>query len=464
MEIPIEECEFDPGSAVDPAGRIFRSKGRIFRGIYGPHENVALSVLSAAQMNHWFDAGLIPTWKAGFSLPDFPLVLEHKTIPFMTIRSEWPAEGLKDAALCYLRVASTIAEAGYCLKDAHPWNVLFERTTPYFIDWGSIRPLSELNLDFWYFQFRKYFLMPLCLFSLKQGRLARALLHEHIIGVGNCIIDLPFTYPFPERPYRIWEKRSLLSPSRFFNELADYVSGLSLPPIDGEWVNYEQPRFQTIENPEVIRQKDRIVQRLIVEDPYATVLDIGCNYGLHSEIAASLGKQVVAVDAEEQCINDLFLRTKKAGRDILVLFMDFLWPNGDSGIVNSIPSAHRRLACDTTLSMALVHHLVFKQYVNFDSIAYNISNFTRKKAIVEFVPADDEHVSKWSPERFPWYTLENFIKAMLKYFRSYSVTSSDPPPRKIVIFESRSDSQGRRQSGGRIAPQIRHLAKLWPGH
>ena len=437
--VQMEKCEFDPGSAIDPIGRIFRKEDRIFRGIYGAYKNSELNALSAAQTNHWFDEGLIPTWEADFTLPDFPLVLEHKRIPFMTVRSEWSAEGLKEAALCYLRVAVTIAEAGYCLKDAHPWNVLFEKTTPYVIDWGSIRPLSEFNMYSWYFEFRKYFLMPLYLFSLKQVKLARVLLREHTIGVGNYIIDLAFTHRFPERPYKIWQNRALMSPSRFFKELSDYVSTLSFPTIDGEWVNYEQSRFQTIEDAQTIRQKDRIVQRLMAEDPYATVLDMGCNYGLHSEISASLGKQVVAVDVEEQCINDLFLRTKKTGRDILVLYMDFLWPNGDSGIVNSIPPAHQRLACDTTLAMALVHHLVFKQYVHFDSIAYNISNFTRKKAIVEFVPADDEHVSKWSPKRFPWYNLENCIGAMLKYFRSHSVIPSEPAPRKIVIFEGRSE-------------------------
>jgi hypothetical protein len=189
--------------------------------------------------------------------------------------------------------------------------------------------------------------------------------------------------------------------------------------------------------PEAIREKDRIVHRLIAETSYATLMDIGCNYGLHSEMSASLGRQVVALDAEEQCINELFLRIKKTGRDILVLFTDFLWPMGESGMVNSIPSVHQRLACDTTLSMALVHHLVFKHHIHFDSIAFNISKFTRTKAIVEFVPADDEHVSRWSPERFPWYTLDHFIKSMLKYFRRYSVLSSQPAPRRIVIFEEK---------------------------
>jgi hypothetical protein len=215
MEIRFEECEFDPSSAIDPVGRVFKYNGRIFRGIYAPHTDLAIQVLSEAQANRWFDQGLIPTWKTDFLLPDFPFILEHKRIPFVTIRSEWPGEGLREAVL---------AEAGYCLKDAHPWNVLFDKTTPYVIDWGSIRPISELNLDFWYLQFRKYFLIPLCLFSLGQPKLARTLLREHIIGVGNYIIDLPFTISFPEHPYQIFRNRSSSSPSRGFDALGEYVS------------------------------------------------------------------------------------------------------------------------------------------------------------------------------------------------------------------------------------------------
>jgi hypothetical protein len=437
MGIPFEECEFDPSSAIDPVGRVFKYDGRIFRGIYAPHTDVAMKVLSEAQRSRWFEQGLIPTWRADFTLRDFPLILEHKRIPFVTIRSEWPEEGLREAALCYLRVAAVLATAGYCVKDAHPWNVLFDKTTPYVIDWGSLRPISELNLDFWYLQFRKYFLIPLYLFSLGQAKLARSLLREHILGVGNFIIDLPVTISIPERPYQIFRDAASSGPSRFFAALGEYISTLSFPPIDGEWVNYEQPRFEGLASSEAIREKDRIVRRLIVETAYTTMMDIGCNYGLHSEISASLGKQVVALDAEEQCINDLFLRTRKTGGDILVLYTDFLWPMGESGLVNSIPSVHQRLACDTTLAMALVHHLVFKHHIHFDSIAFNISKFSRKKAIVEFVPADDEHVSRWSPEQFPWYTLDEFIKSMLKYFRRYSVISSQPAPRRIVIFEEK---------------------------
>lgn len=78
-----------------------------------------------------------------------------------------------------------------------------------------------------------------------------------------------------------------------------------------------------------------------------------------------------------------------------------------------------------------------KMFYSNDSIAYNICHYTRKRAIVEFVPTEDEHVFKWSPDRFPWYNLENFIRAMLKYFRRHSVTPSEQATRKIVIFEDK---------------------------
>ena len=76
--IEMEKYEFDAGSAIDPIGRIFKKEDRIFRGVYGDYKNVVLNALSAAQTNHWFDVGLIPTWEADFTLPDFPLVLEHE--------------------------------------------------------------------------------------------------------------------------------------------------------------------------------------------------------------------------------------------------------------------------------------------------------------------------------------------------------------------------------------------------
>jgi len=434
-----EECEFEASSMVDAIGRVFSYQGRIFRGIYPKFCDFVLETLRLADQKKWFDSGLIFTQRTDYKFPDLPLILEHSRVPFVTLRSEWSAEGLREAALCYVRLAARLAESDLCLKDAHPWNILFNGPTPYMIDWGSIRPIFELDWNFWYSEFRKYFLAPLYLFSIDQPGFARALLREHKVGVGNSILDLPFTSRLPEQPYLIFEHRAGLPPCNVFEELAQYISELSLPPVDGQWVKYEQPRFSDVASSP--RMKESIVEGLVRSGSCRTVLDFGCNFGLHSQICAALGKRVVAADIEETCLSDFFLRVKQQKDDILVLYLDFLWPIGESGMMNSIPAVHRRLACDTVLALALVHHLVFKHHVRFESIARQISRFANSRAIIEFVPSHDQHVSQWEPERFPWYTLENFMAAMLKYFRRFEVIPGDPEPRRVLVFEDkRSDT------------------------
>jgi len=427
-----KDCEFS-GSAVDPVGRVFNYNSRIFRGIFSEYVEFTIEALSLANKNNWFENGLIPTWKADIKLPGFPLILEHKKIPVVTVRYEWPAEALRSATLCLLELNLKMLEDGYCLKDAHPWNILFDGTSPYFIDWGSICKIQELSEKVWYSEIRSTFLTPLYLFSINQGELCRALLREHKVGVGNFLINQQSQIPIPEIPisFTVFEKcehfKSLI------NELIKYVLELKIPKTSGEWVNYDQPRFLTTSH-EGLREKDKIVLNIISKDQNKTLLDLGCNYGLHSEYSASLGKRVIACDIEEACIDDLYLRTKSTKVDILVAYLDFLWPNGSSGIVNYLPSAQERLSCDTVLAMAVLHHFCLRQNLGFEAFAFGMSKLSKKKSIVEFIPKEDSHVALWPLDNKSWYTFDNFLAAMLRYFKNYQIVDSSPTPRKIVIF------------------------------
>jgi hypothetical protein len=431
-EIPKSECEFV--ASVDLVGRVFRFEGRVLRGIYPQYVEHIQHILSMAEEHRWFEHGLIPTWKTGYQVEGFPLVLEHRRIPFVTYRAEWPGETLRHAALTYLGLCEALSEVGFCLTDSHPWNVLIESTTPHVVDWGSIRPANELNWHAWYTELRQYFLIPLYLFCVGESRLARAALREHKIGVGLELMERPVFQTLPEEPRRIIQNQAQLSPAGVFRGLADWVAGLALPRVEGEWVGYEQPPFRGLADLENVRLKDRLVHDLMASDAATTVLDVGCNYGLHSQMCAALGKRVVSLDIEETCLNTLYLRAKGTGQDILPLHVDFLWPLPASGLMNTFPSARERLACDTVLAMALVHHLVFKHFLSFEAIASSIAGFSRSRAIVEFVPAEDVHVAQWSPERIPWYRLDNFVDAMRCHFRGVETVASEPSPRQILVF------------------------------
>lgn len=431
----LDLIRFEPGSVVDPVGRVFHFDGRIFRAISPGHLQFVEQTLKLASELNWSDAGLIPTWRSLHTLPGYPCVIEHQRVPFVTLRGEWSGEGLRNAALCILKASAKLLQSDLCLKDAHPWNVLFDGVKPYFVDWGSIRPIAELDWKFWYRQFRQYLLAPLYAFSIGEHRIGRAMLREHKVGVGNEIIDLPRFVDLPDVPNHIASIVNTTPSAITFELLIDYVTRLNIPHTNGEWTTYAQPQLPAYADFDSLREKDRIVHRILIDDSGKSLIDIGTNNGLHSEIAASLGKKVLACDIEETCLNFLYTRIQNRRSDILPLYHDFLWPIGSSGILNTIPGAEDRLSCDTALVMAVTHHLAFKQNVSFDAMARGLSALAHRRAIVEFVPAEDEHVALWSPERLPWYTLDNFIVAMRQYFKNHAVIASEPSPRCVIVFE-----------------------------
>src|SRR5688572_112004 len=157
----LEDCSFEPSSLVDPVGRVFHREGRVFRAIRAPHGRFVIDLIGQAERQGWFELGLVPSWISGATVPGFEAVVEHQRVPFMTLRGEWSAEGLRAAGLCILKLQAELLRHGLCLKDSHPWNVLFDGPRPYFVDWGSIRPASELHWGFWYKQLRQFVIAPL---------------------------------------------------------------------------------------------------------------------------------------------------------------------------------------------------------------------------------------------------------------------------------------------------------------
>ena len=437
-----QDCRFETSSGVDPVGRLFSYKNALYRGIAASFTEFVLSTLAIAEERRWFDLGLVYTWPTSYSLPQFPLVIGHRRVPFVTVRGEWPAEALRQATLCFLKLASELDECGLCFKDAHTWNILFEGTRPIFVDWGSIRPKKELNWEFWFFQFRKYFLMPLFLFSLGQDRLARALVREHSVGVGNELIDHRWTSPIPFKAFRIYRRHRRESSRWAYDKLAKYVAALRFPhPDQSDWAHHEQLTLPNESASDNLRRKELLIHRLLEDDPATTVLDLGCNYGRYSEMATRLKKTVLAVDTKEICLDALYLRARQQAQDILPLYIDILWPIGESGYMLGLPSALERLRCDTVLALDLVHHLSFKFGLNFETLGRTMSRLARIKAIVEFVPVEDIRMAQWSPEHLPWYRLDYFLDAMSKYFDSVTVINSEPSPRVLVVLEGPRSSR-----------------------
>jgi hypothetical protein len=107
------------------------------------------------------------------------------------------------------------------------------------------------------------------------------------------------------------------------------------------------------------------------------------------------------------------------------------------GYYASYIPAHNRLNCDFTICLAVVHHICYFGNGTFDDFAERLNRFTNKILIVEFVPYDDVHLTgkKYKGKDRSWYTLENFIKAIKKWFPGdYEIFESTPSPRILIKF------------------------------
>ena len=109
--------------------------------------------------------------------------------------------------------------------------------------------------------------------------------------------------------------------------------------------------------------------------------------------AARLGSSVVYFGTDQKTVSELYRSARSEGLNILPLVMDFIKPTPSIGYSSHYTlAATERIKCDMVLALSITEHLVFDRYLSFDLIAEGLSSFSKRWAVVEFVPP--EHLSE----------------------------------------------------------------------
>jgi SAM-dependent methyltransferase len=441
-KIPFNEITFEPASMIDGAGRVFRWNSHLYRAIRYEYAAFYLELFDKKNIQTLFSKGLVTTNIAPLSLDGYAFVLEHDYVPFTSYCAEWSSEMLKAAALLVCDLSIELYAKGLTFKDAHPWNILFDGGRPIFVDWGSIGPTQEQPR--WpYQEFRERFLYPLYLMCFGQYRFARMFMLDVVNRPKQGDV---FRLLLRKIPFRTWiqyllnDRRCMQACFRinvdFFQSLRRMLESIPMTVEKTEWSEYDGPYGKYSYEPSKDWSARMLnVYRVLKTLRPKTVLDIGCNKGWFSELAALEGAQVIAIDIDEPSINSLYHRVRLKRLPILPLVMDICAQTPPHGVNHSYPQAETRLQSEMVLALALTHHLVFKRGLTFESIAKQLAAFTKKWLIVEFIPAEDEHVTKWMNERFSWYHLEGFARALRVFFKRIEVLDSSPLPRLLLLCE-----------------------------
>ena len=466
MELPLSEIQTHESSYVDPNGFVFLYGDKIYRGLRTQNADFYRSLFEQGVVRDLVRyQNLVESEPTVHSIPEAgcPFVIEHRKIEPLTYCVEWTPSMLKDAALSLLELNIVLQEKDCVLQDAYPWNILFEATRPIHVDFTSIVPVNGQHL-LWpaYQQFLNFFIHPLKLASMGKGGLARFLLQDYIHGVSLDDVHFhmslryklrhPLSYSLNQamrwmnqkaQKQKSWKVRlqsKLAKPHsngpgrdmrvRFLKGLLKKTEAIQIPsPLDN-WVGYYEDCEDAAQ-----KKKMAVLDSLLGAIQPKTVLDLGCNRGRYSLLAARKGARVISMDASESCVEALYHTAREGDYAITPVVGNALNPTPAFGfLARQFPSMISRFKSEVVLCLALMHHLHINGRQSMDRIARLMDALSERAVIFEYVDPEDDNVSLLDHGRSIDYNLQSVSEALSHFFK-LTVFDSDRETRKIILCE-----------------------------
>lgn len=400
--------------AVDRAGELMASE---VRQRYEEEDRfVGTEKLSVEEARRALDGASLP---GSLQASDVEAALEHERIPFPNYPHEWPPTMLHAAGELTIELAQDLADEGRGLKDATPLNVMFDGTTPCFIDFLSLEERHPRDPT-WLAsaQFQRTFLIPLLLYERLGLQPAELLLarrdgvppdeaYEMLAPIRRLLppdlrlVTLPTWFGAdeletgtdlyepdleddPDKAAFIYE-RTLAKEAKRLAKLAP-----DRAPGESHWETYLDTCAY---DEDQLAAKKAFVRSSVAGIEPDWVLDAGCNTGAFSEIAADEGASVVAVDADPAVVDRTYARARSKDLDVLPLLVDLSRPTPATGWANEetpsfLDRARDRFDC--VLMLALVHHLHVTEQVPLARIVELAAHLTRDALVVEYVGPEDD--------------------------------------------------------------------------
>ncbi|MCM0083729.1 class I SAM-dependent methyltransferase [Geomonas sp. Red32] len=393
------------------------------------------------------------------------LILAHESIPFPSFPAEWCGEMLKAAALLTLEMAERGLARGVGLKDATPYNVLFKGSRPVFVDVLSFEKRDPLD-PVWLAQgqFMRTFLLPLLaashlglplstLFLVRRDGMEPEQLYR-MLGPLDRIRPRflsPVSLPVWLSGRAEREAASVYRPRRSKSgEQAEFVLRTQLkglrrqverswrPPARSTWSDYETSCSY---EKDAFDQKSSFVEEFLRRTRPGRVLDVGCNSGHFSRLAAEAGSEVVALDQDPVVVEALYRKSAERGMNILPLVVDVARPTPAAGWNNEeTPSflARARGRFDAVFMLALVHHLVVTGQIPLDEVLALAARITNRHLVIEYVPPEDPQFKRLTRGRDSLYrqlTREHFERTAAQHFTIRERTKVIDQERWLYVME-----------------------------
>jgi SAM-dependent methyltransferase len=410
---------------------------------------------------------------------------------------EWTPNMFKDALLFHLELFLKLDLHGYTLKDGLPNNVLFDGTTPVFIDFLSLIKIERLKDEKWLVEnsnyhdlryeifdkmFIPYFILPFLIMTRRDYASARVMLRDKACNMpcsfptwsdilpkasfvrgiinkikGECSLGDENT----EIIFNFLKQKNVLLFNDFIRRLIALIRDIDVTPSSSGYLSYYNEKKENfdLKNRANWKQKQTNIFEIIKKYKPKRVLDLGANTGWFSILAEKMGAKVVSVEIDESCIDNLYLSARDKKLNIVTLqialenmknrYFGIDYPkdkyseykNRDFKNNPLFDSAEKRLQSDMTLCLALFHHLILGAGMKVNDVMKTLSNLTTEVLVLEFIGLNDNLI-KSNPFFFKnlamynerSYNLERIVRSGARFFSKAEVLDSHPSTRKLIVL------------------------------
>jgi len=378
--------------------------------------------------------------------------LKQKRIAPVIYPYEWSPEMFRLAALCTLKVNQCANEFGYELKDAHPYNVVFQGLCPLFVDLGSL--IARKHRNYWcaseeFYRFfgrtlrlikmgytnlvRRSYLFeetgyfqnelaaitqPILLRVVGMHTLQRFNYYRYMYNIGPTIDSDAIERKYARKITQKIAKFVLLSPllpRRKFNycKLSRKIKRYKFKGYQ-EWSNYHHDFYDQNGNITLSPRMEWVLDESLRLAP-SSILELAGNSGILARCLAHklpTTTRIICNDIDPYAIDTLFNASTKH-RNLFASCFNFI----DFKNFPMQKNRRNRFQSDLVVAMAITHHLILSQGLSPEKIFSTFHAYCKKYLIVEFMPLGLWGGGEHLPAIPKWYTEEWFVTHMQKFFK-----------------------------------------------
>jgi SAM-dependent methyltransferase len=226
-------------------------------------------------------------------------------------------------------------------------------------------------------------------------------------------------------------KAQILNLGRLTRKLSRLAAGYR---PKGIWTDYRD--VCTYDDAATRAKHDRI-RAFLSEHRPATVLDLGCNTGDYSLLAAECGARVFAVDGDHDAVEMLYRRVRDGRLPITPAVVDLGNPTPGMGFLNREREPFlERARSDCVFALALVHHLMVTGNLSASSVRRLLATLTRRYAVVEFVPPADPMFRELLKRRVGPMAAPDLLTFKAEMAKEFDLLAEAPVPGagRVLLF------------------------------